>query len=400
MIASKLMMCGFRKRAFPPCAALVALVWMCMAANVPAAEMTMADLLELIRQNERLYANIDITVEDTFLLLHNEWSGTGDPEKPEAGAFYVIKESASTTRHVSQGHLYRTEISGWELWVDHTERVEHPELAAYDGQMSRYLQGQIGNIAKGRRVYSRPIYPHMLVLRVGGRYMPLSVRLGGDAANKSHPLGYVDSAVEGIAEYKGVEQYDGFRCHVVWLVNRVRSHLREAGNALGHTVLWLPEERNLVPVAMASYRYDLSRTVPIGEGKVLEWLEVEPGIWCPRRVEVTSLRPRQLQQSGERLPNWRAEYRLTAVSLHPNHDISFFRNVKFPKGTVVYKLDEDGKITKGRQVSAPRKEKAAGSGARSNSLWRAWWLPAVFIVLLAAWCGYRVRRHRAARAQG
>jgi hypothetical protein len=400
------MMCGFRRCAFPPCAALAALVWMCLAANVPAAEMTMADLLELIRQNESLYANLDVTLEETFVLLHDEWSGTVDPEQPHTSSMYITKESALTTRHVSQGDLYRTERSGWELWVDHTERVEQTEVAAYDGQVTRSLAGQvgnikgIGNIAKGRQLFGRPIFPHMLVLRMSGRYIPLSVLLGGDPGDKSHPLGHVDQAVERVAEYKGVEQYEGFRCHVVWLVNRARSNLPGAGTALGHTVLWLPEERNLIPVAMASYRYDLSRTVPIGEGKVLEWLEVEPGIWCPKRVEVTSLLPRQLQQSGERLPNWRAQYRLTAVSLHPNHDISFFRNVKFPKGTVVYKLDEDGKITKGRQVSAPRKEKAAGSGARSNSLWRAWWLPAVFIVLLAAWCGYRVRRHRAARAQG
>ncbi|MCL6507648.1 MAG: hypothetical protein K6T59_11525 [Bryobacteraceae bacterium] len=385
-------------------AALSLLLSTSIASSAVAAEMTMSELLELIRQNELLYANIDVSLEETFVQLHDEWPARVDIEDTQHGApgtLFIVKDSAITSRHVAQGDLYRTESSASELWVGHTERSEWRQVSAFDGQRSRTLQGQIGNIAQGRRIYGRPISPHMLVLRVGGRYMPLSVHLAGDAAHKAHPLGYVDDIVEGVAEYKGIEQFEGFRCHVVWLVNRARSNQPNAGAAVSHTVLWLPEERNLIPMRLVEYRYDISRTVPIGEGKVTDWLEVEPGIWFPKHVEVTSLRPRQLQQTGERLPNWRVGYHVTAVSLSPNHDISFFQEVDFPQGTVVYELDEQGKITEGHQVGAPREDKRSSSGRKDVAAWRVWWpLPVAFSALLLGGGWYLLRRCRAATANG
>jgi hypothetical protein len=124
-------------------------------------------------------------------------------------------------------------------------------------------------------------------------------------------------------------------------------------------------------------------------------MEIEPGIWFPKRMACESLHPMALQQKGQRIRQWRREYTVESVTLHPAHDLAFFQDVPFPNGTIVYELDEDDEITKSYQLGAP----PPGAGAAPAPGWTPWrfFVIALMILVIGACVVYFLRRRRAAR---
>ncbi len=56
---------------------VAALALLYLVRPVPAAEMTLEELIEAVRENELLYANIDVTLRDTFTDLYVTVHGPG-----------------------------------------------------------------------------------------------------------------------------------------------------------------------------------------------------------------------------------------------------------------------------------------------------------------------------------
>ena len=378
---------------------------LCLPGVSRAAEMTLEELIEAVRQNELLYGNIDVTLRQKYeqnpeiaqRMVGAHVQGPSDVQiKP-------TQFSEMVWRYVVQGELYRTEKTSRVMYVGENSSETFVEMAAYDGRTTRGRKDHIGNIVQGKYHFGTPVRVHGLFTLMGHEHAPLSVKLGGSAALRAYRSGLQRGgagrfAEYGLVKYRGMETCDGLRCHVVWLIRQARSGGSSSGEALAHLAYWLAEERNFIPLRYESYQYDASKTIPVTKGRVLEWTEVTGGVWFPRRVVVEAIDIRSLQLSGQRVPNWRCEWLAEAVSLEPNHDISFFRDVPFPPGTIVYEV-EGGEIKKGYQLGAPT-AKAGGGGAPPGRRWWAYLLGAVIVVLGAAAIGvWRWRRTLKASAK-
>jgi hypothetical protein len=122
---------------------------------------------------------------------------------------------------------------------------------------------------------------------------------------------------------------------------------------------------------------------------VREWTELQPGIWFPKHVVIDALDESSLVKRGERVHSWRCEWFVDAVSLNPDHDVSFFRDIPFPEGTIVYEV-EGGQIKKGYQVGAPAVvPPAPGAGVPKRRRFLPLGAGALLIVIIS-FGGYRL----------
>lgn len=318
---------------------VAAMSGLCGVSLCPAAGMTLEELIEVVRQNELLFHDIDVTMRMDYEVI-----GRGALVKPDDQAPFRLVETLeehSRHRYVAQGDLYlsdrRTTIRN-----EAETREDVPFVAAFDGETTRLLFDRVGNIAKGRLEKGMPILPHTLLLEAVE--VPLSVYLEGGDAVRRHPRGLKSEAVK--ASVKGEEDCCNLRCLKVSI---------EAGKVgedpAARWDVWLAVDRHYIPARAECRRYWISTTVPTGQGRVVEWREVKPGIWFPSRTLTTTIRADLLQLDGRQVPNWRKEYHLEAINLSPEFERSYFR-FEFPPGTTVYEL-EGNKIKKGRRVGRP-----------------------------------------------
>ena len=380
---------------------------LCLLGSSRADEMTLQELIEAVQQNELLYENIDVTLHQKYqqnpAISQRHARGRGGQQ---GIGINVIRKSDTVRRYVVQGELYRTEETSTQVYGEGTEddTKTFTEVWAYDGTTSRGRTDHIGNIVRGRNASPRFNIAHgLFTLMGGGVSVPLSVSLGGAGALRAYYAEWQSGARQnfaeyGLVQYKGTASHEGLRCHLVWLVRVVPEGNPNAGEPVAHVAYWLAEERNFIPARFESVQYHISKDVPTTEGRVTDWMEVVPGVWFAKRVVIETLDKLSLQRFGKRVPNWRCEWLAEAVSLEPNHDISFFRDVPFPPGTIVYEV-EGGEIKKGYQLGAPT-AKAGGGGAPPGRRWWAYLLGAVIVVLGAAAIGvWRWRRTLKASAK-
>ncbi len=360
-----------------------------LAVPAAGAEMTLEELIQAVRENELLYANIDLTIRNSFESFVKHPPGKG-------GSFDGMFEFRTMTaeevksRFVAQGQYFRYEEDSHFTTSD-GEQHNYVHTSAFDGETTRLCNnGVIANIAKGYKPAGVPIWPHNIFLRMVGRTEHLSSYLGGDAAIARDPYGYTSSESERTTEYVGPAEFQGLRCQVVRSVTRVRV----SGQTAGHTELWLAEDRNFIPVRHIACEHRISATEPTGEGVVLEWQELQPGIWFPMRVESDCIDQPTAILKGKRVPGWRREYVVESISLEPKHDRSFFRDVPIPDGTIVYEIEGD-RITRSYTKGGP----GAQGGPAKTPAGSPWRTLAIFgtVVIVGVTCiGYvhRKRRHR------
>ncbi len=98
--------------------------------------------------------------------------------------------------------------------------------------------------------------------------------------------------------------------------------------------------------------------VPLSEGVVTEFKEVEPGLWFPMHYEKRNYDRAELRAGRTRYWNDRG-FHIDTVNMHSNYPISLFRDIPFPDGLTVHVI-ENGKNTRsyvqgGRAFSSPAK---------------------------------------------
>jgi hypothetical protein len=364
---------------------LAGMMGMCVAATSPAEEMTLEELIELVRQNELLYADIDVSA--LFLIeAPNQPGGTIDMN---GAALKFVQRSQTRERYVAQGELYSSERTS-ETQFTADERGSHRAIYQYDGQVTRSLNGRTGNVHNRRIEPGGAILPHALFIRLLGGAEPLSVFLGGEEAIKAHPLGRRNEHAAWSTEYAGICQRGGEQCHEVRCTLRAISG-EQAGQVLEWCSFFLAPGRNYVPVAILCYDPRASKAQAVGEGVVDQWLEVEPGIWFPKHAELRAFEREDLQ-GGRQVLAWRHVCNVEAVSLQPEHPVSFFQRVTFPKGTFVYEF-ENGREKRSYRVGSPNDPNMA-AGVRGP----AWgWLLGAAVGIAGVVCVWRAAVQRMRR---
>jgi RNA polymerase sigma factor (sigma-70 family) len=301
-----------------------------------AGQLALADLIAKVRQNEKLYQDIDVVMRTTYDI------GTRPPTEERE----VIKQQMKT-RFVAQGEWFRLERDGGSQ--DAKATVSMDRIRAFDGKITRVLeQNAVGNLSAERLEDENFIRPHLLLLRYTRLAVPLSVYLAGDKAIQAHPDGRWNRNLKMEVSYQGKDRFNGLNCHKV-LVKVILVKSGEAHDAGEH---WLAEDRNYLPVRHLTYTYRFSKDTPTGEAVVHKLREVKPGVWFPRDVEVTAYNKFKIQRNGQRELQWRERYTVERVELGPKFDRKFFTDVVFPAGTAVHEVAK-GQIVRSWRQAAP-----------------------------------------------
>jgi hypothetical protein len=260
-------------------------------------------------------------------------------------------------------------------------------LRKFNGRSTRLLTAPTKHDAGTGRIVDRiledgsQVEPHNYLLQYRGKVAPLSVYLRGHNALASVEHLEWNPRVKLDVEYVGEEDRDGLHCHVV----QCTSTLDDVPKA--KRVIWLASERNFIPVYQESYSFNASDTIPRGEGRVTDWMQIEPGVWFPGSAEITVCDRLALRERQERVVAYRYVYTTESVALDPNHQSSFFEDLPFLDGTAVYEIS-NGAIAKSYRVGAPETsaESDIGSVAKDPSLlWANTAVIVAFVAALFAW---------------
>ena len=277
-----------------------------------------SDLLEKVSANEALYRDLAVSVR----LMRKPGEDAKPPDKIESNngfAFVPIVSGETITRHVSQSGMYRVDL---ETDIPTKEGVIRKFIHSkmFDGKTTRLLVDKRNtSVVDGYSGDNNFVRPHMLLLRRSYYYMPLSSLLSGseqlrDSRQSSWPT---DQAVRYV--YDGTKEFRNLKCHAitVLLSSRDSDEMR--------IEFLLAEERNLVPARVMWYQLKVSSLEPVEESEVLEWTEVEPGIWFPRRATLVKYDPLAMKRKGIKHISWTDEISTSDLSLKPQKDQSFFQ---------------------------------------------------------------------------
>jgi hypothetical protein len=310
---------------------------LCLPGVSRAAEMTLEELIEAVRQNELLYERIEFTWRCKYTTFNRHLLPPSTPTSKiiheEDERLHVVYQPPYLLREEEMKQSY-----GEGEWKD------VPFCVAFDGEKTRMLHDRLGNISKGFVRAGLHITPHNMLVHHWAD-MPLSLYLSGrEAAERAGWNVGFNSSVK--TSYQGVEEWGGLRCHRV----RVLHYFPGKGES-GATDLWLADERNYIPVRVVGYSYWISRKEPGGCAEVTEWHEVEPGIWFPWRASIQAYYVGDLRPPGKDNRQHRRDIAVESVRLQPEYDASYFR-FEFPPKTYVYEL-EQGEIKKSYQTGSP-----------------------------------------------
>lgn len=232
----------------------------------------LAAIIEKLREQERRYGRIDVSLATTCRTF----------EADNIGVPGIHLGSEQTERTVAMpGKLYHASQLTYRT-AGHGDYLM-AETSAWDGQWLRSLHWQ----AKGRAVPAQPtrasIGKHGL--RGMNAFRPhtamfwrqpnwhLSELLTAQWYDEQNKYGYQVS-------YIGDDKIDGFACKLL----RLGDVSSGQGEPYRFTFLWLAPERNYLPIRSERCDLTCSETLPTGSTQVAEWQELKPGVWLPSQV--------------------------------------------------------------------------------------------------------------------
>jgi thiol-disulfide isomerase/thioredoxin len=290
-------------------------------------------IIEKVRAAEQRYRNLE------YLLR----IAPQDESKPAAGESRLNASANEETHYaIHQGDLFlfkrrqvRT-ISGQQTLTE--------QIAAFDGETTRSVIFDNCVTVYARRHEPSQLYPpHTWGMYALSVNFPLSVYLQGPEAITRHAYPFKRSlyGMEGLeigkvkTTVEGNDIIDGMECI------RLRCRRLFAGNARPLTeLIWLMPERNYLCAKATSSSGEGAEMVPNHETRVTAWAEPAPGLWLPKRVEMTFFKGR-----GPWKPTdvWRREtLTLEKVAVNPKYLISQFKKIEVPPDLPVYRIDREG----------------------------------------------------------
>lgn len=318
---------------------LTFLILLIFTANGVSAEMTMKSILERIHENEVLYEDIDVRMKIDYSYENQKKTKQTTMMKGR-----IITQYEDSIWYVGQQGKYRIEKESDKKYGDGGS-AEEIDYKMFDGENSKLLsQKKIVNLIKGISGDEQQIRPHTLFFMNNSRLaVDLSTYLSGHEAMAAAPLGDWDEGHKLKVEYKGEADYNSLKCHEVWVTMLIqnRPFLRWE--------IWLAEQRNYIPAQTFNYTFSFSKDLPVGEAKVLDWIEIKPGIWFPKETIFTAYDKIQIKREGKQTVNWTERCTTEHVSLDPQYDLSFFQKLEIPDGALIYEIEDDEIVKSYRQ---------------------------------------------------
>lgn len=299
----------------------------------------MAQVIENVRQSEELFRNLELETITTYALHQTDGSDTKG----------LLESATRQVRVVLQGNLIYVNATGLLRPVAGESR-EVQAINGFDGELTRQLEGEIGNIHHGRKEDCR-IYlygtPHNWLLKRAHACFPLSLWLRGGAEVQNHPAAGLYKDWQNKVVFDGEEVVDGLHCV------KVRSEAVSSRGTKTVRFLWLATERHYLPVKTVFLNNKLNPELPVEIGNAKDFREIAPGIWLPFLRSIVVYDESQLYQRKSVVGN-SEETKIVKAKLDPQYDIALFRNISFSNATAVYEIKNDQIIGGGlRERSSP-----------------------------------------------
>jgi hypothetical protein len=289
------------------------------------------ETIKAVRQNEALYANLDVLLRCEYETGDGRRLGDGffnvedsTPDQSAAsrarskrdGAVRLVSQfgtrfvgqRSETFHFVSQDGMIRRDWKGTSTFDDGKQRSWH-RMLLFDGTTTRLSDESPPHdcYPASAIVKDTTIRPHMLVFRSWDLDASLSEFLEGER--------------EWEASYQGKEEIDGLKCRRVRITKSARRQRRPSFRV----ELWLAEEKNYIPVHMLEYKPFRSDELPHAEAAVDQWREIGPGVWFPTSTSIAVYSgPAPKRENTQKL-SWREQCTVEQVSLEPTHAVTFFR---------------------------------------------------------------------------
>jgi thiol-disulfide isomerase/thioredoxin len=286
-------------------------------------------IIAALRAEEEKYRDIEYALRLTTRKIDpQDPDGAGDIESLKTRRV-ILQDDRIWFRGLSKSEAFDTDI-------------RQSEFSAYDGERTRsVIAGNCVNIHLGR--FEHPdVYPaHTVPLIHYQLNFPLSVYLSGTDTIHAHPKygrfmresGSVNEFTRVEAHVEGAEQVDGLDCVKI----RVKRWYYSK-DAPAVQYLWLARNRNHLSIKEQWTPSWLAvGGLPRHEMRALNLREIAPGVWFPMRITVTDYDTEALQQKKHVVAR-RTETVVEKVSLQPNYDPSFFRDVELPADLPIFTI--------------------------------------------------------------
>ena len=234
----------------------------------------MEQLIQDLEQYEKLYDNLDVTLQRTKEYHLEKWT---------------IPKTVETIRAVWQPDLFFAERSELHHFFDDKQRTDR-SVVIYDGKKTTAIEyGNTANVLQRRYVPSYVFPPHTWAIVHLEVNFPLSVYLRGTEAMQQHPkvrrlpkpTGSIFEIGFAKSKYLEEDDFNRLKCAKV----RVEQRSREEDTPIVH-ILWLAREHNLLCVKSQALMTIQGKQHVWTESQIDAVREISDGVFVPQKVSI------------------------------------------------------------------------------------------------------------------
>ena len=298
-----------------------------------AAAGELENLIRNVRDNERIYENIQFNVKESYT----------DSYPDVSVPFPVVKASETNERYIYQGMNVLTKYDSSTTDAGAKDSHAQNRMNVFDGRTTRSLNYNVMHIADEPMTTATMPHAHNLILPSYAR-IPFSAVCQGTAVVKKIKA-WGDRNVDPVVV--GREQLDGNDC-VKLKVVMYRDGQDQARVGFVR-IIWVDTGRNYLPIRLLGYAADSSPEHAEELSAVDSMIQLEPGVWFPSQVTHKTYAPERGFQDNKVKLLTVAKY--SEVELDPKNDPAIFQGFAVAPDVVKY-IMKDGKII--QKIPAPQ----------------------------------------------
>jgi hypothetical protein len=279
------------------------------------------EIINAVRDYEPLYRNISFECEETVETLR-------PPDVKVAPSMILNEKSKSHLVLQKELTFYEQTRQGASgngpFDFGFKQAYDGEKILEYSHSDHQGKKGDTGNIITGLRPHlPAPLTPQQL----GCRLMDyvLSEYLDGSHLNKLNKMNTIQETT-----FEGEESIDGLRCVKIQIL--LKGTTPDGKRQVDKQVLWLAPERNYLPVKTEVFVGSFVER-PFVTNQASDFREIQPGTFVPFHGEKINYNQ---TKDGRTLPGSKTVTTVKAVDLNPQFPLTFFQDVSFPPGTLVY----------------------------------------------------------------
>ena len=301
-----------------------------------ASSTTLAEITAGIRQNEALYQNMDISLDERYVKpwLNNEYiDGSGHETHTSTRRMHSVSHNEQSFVRAESTHSRRDGTPSSSITITATDGEWLREIGTSnrDNPDTFVVRSALLTQNGGGDVHR--LYAHSLLFddAFDGS---LSDHLESQWSDELN--GYLHAVA-----YEADDVIDGLRCH------RLRiDHLQGKGRTVSSSrYVWISPDRNFLPIRSQWLTPARHPNLITGMTTVDDWRELQRDIWLPVRwtqVSFKGIDPTGLCEN-RLIHNWRKDCRAESVTLDPRPEPELFQSVTAQRGTEIYIRDSSGK---------------------------------------------------------